>query len=54
MAEAEVEVNSEYHGGRIKENLSFVPKNGKLSKVVYSDDKDPSYLVGVRYVMRSS
>jgi hypothetical protein len=50
MAEAEVEVNSEYHGDRFKENWSIVQKNGKRSKVVYSDEKDPSYLVGVQYV----
>ncbi|KAK6320166.1 hypothetical protein J4Q44_G00092730 [Coregonus suidteri] len=50
MAEADDEVESESNGGRIMENLSIVQKNGKRSKVAYSDENDPSYLVGVRFV----
>lgn len=35
---------------KIKENWSIVQENGKRSKVVYSDENVPSYLVGVRFV----
>ena len=50
MAEAEDEVDSDYNDGRIKENWSIVQNNGERRKVVYSDENDPSHLVGVRLV----
>ena len=50
MAEADNEVDSESNVDRIKENWSIVQKNGKLRKVVYSDENVPSYLVGVWFV----
>jgi hypothetical protein len=38
------------NGGRIKDNLSIVQNNGKWSKVVYSEENAPPYLIGVRFV----
>ena len=46
MEEAD-EVDSEYNGGRIKENWSIVLNN---AKVEYSDENDPSYLLRVQFV----
>lgn len=43
------EVDPEY-GRRTKENWNIVGKNGKRSKVVYSDENDPSYLIGVLFL----
>ena len=50
MTEADDEVDSESNGGRVKEKSNLVQKNGKRSKVVYSDKNVTSYLVGVRFV----